>query len=87
MKKTFSPRTRSYILSSGVRKDHVEFGLPDGGPGSRVLGLWGWNNSDPLGDCPDAARYYGRGTFAASLAAGRRVGVAKNATIWSGACG
>jgi hypothetical protein len=40
---------------------------------------------DPLTDCKNAPNYYGYGTYAASVIAGRRYGVAKNATIYSGA--
>lgn len=42
-----------YLISSGVRFDHQEFGYYDGSPGSRVYGSWGFNGTDPLQDCPD----------------------------------
>lgn len=41
---------------------------------------------DPLSDCLDHSLWYGYGTSEASLAAGLRLGVAKNVTIHSGKC-
>ena len=72
-----------YLLSSGVRQDHFEFTRTDGNPGSRVHGSWGYNGLDPLADCGDGFAWYHFGTMAASLIAGRTMGVAPNATIWS----
>lgn len=77
---------RCFCLAlQGVRGDHVEFEYLDGTPGTRAQPFWGFNDSNPLEDCPkDAGRYYGRGSYAASLCCGTSTGVAKGATIQSG---
>jgi hypothetical protein len=75
-----------YVISSGVQADHQEFAQKNADGSfnteiSRVNGLWGVDGIDPKTDCPDGSLWYHFGTWAASLIAGSRVGVAKNATI------
>ncbi|GAB4822994.1 hypothetical protein N2152v2_010040 [Parachlorella kessleri] len=72
-----------YIVSSGVRADHVEFGYLDGQPGTRVKPAWGYLGYKPLEDCPDSSLWFGYGTYVSSLCCGLRAGAAKNATIHS----
>ena len=49
-----------------------------------MQGLWGLSGMNPLQDCNDSSAFFGAGTYAASIMAGRTVGVAKIATVWSG---
>ncbi|KAK9816754.1 hypothetical protein WJX72_004692 [[Myrmecia] bisecta] len=73
-----------YLMSSGIRASHHEFDhVGSSTSGSRIKPAWGYNGSDPLVDCPDYIPWYGFGTFAASLMAGKTLGVAKNATVYS----
>lgn len=73
-----------YLVSSGIQADHKEFEYVDGAPGSRVKPMWGFNGLPPDEDCADGDAWYAFGTYAASLIAGQTVGVAKNATLYSG---
>ncbi len=73
-----------YIISSGIRSDHQEFtervmnegDIDEYGfmkqPDSRVVGLWGVNDSDAMMDCRDAEFYYGRGELSGLVDVCRR---------------
>jgi len=68
--------THIYILDTGIIKTHTEFALPLGGNRigngiNLVPGEASWNTDDDIG----------HGTHVASIAAGRRFGVAKAATL------
>jgi subtilisin family serine protease len=60
-----------YIIDSGIRTTHTDFG-------GRASGAWtGVNDGNGAGDCS------GHGTMVAAAAGGARFGVAKQATLWS----
>jgi subtilisin family serine protease len=68
--------THIYILDTGIIKTHTEFALAQGGNRigngiNLVPGEASWNTDDDIG----------HGTHVASIAAGRRFGVAKAATL------
>ncbi|HEV2853513.1 MAG TPA: S8 family peptidase [Thermoanaerobaculia bacterium] len=68
--------THIYILDTGIVGTHTEFALPGGG--SRIgNGI----NFVPGQLSTDTYDYLGHGTHVASIAAGRRFGVAKGATL------
>lgn len=60
-----------YIIDSGIRTSHQEFG------GRAVGGFTAINDGNGTEDC------YWHGTSVASVAGGSRVGVAKGATLWA----
>lgn len=68
--------THIYILDTGIIKTHTEFALPGGGNRvgngiNLVPGEPSWNTDDDIG----------HGTHVSAIAAGRRFGVAKGATL------
>ena len=64
-----------YLINTGIQSDHVEF-LNADGTGSRVItGEWAFDGTNNTEDCN------GHGTATASLAGGRTVGTAPNATL------
>ena len=68
--------THIYVLDTGIIRTHTEFALPGGGHRvgtgfNLVPGEASWNTDDDVG----------HGTHVASIAAGRRFGVAKAATL------
>ncbi|HSG40880.1 MAG TPA: S8 family peptidase [Thermoanaerobaculia bacterium] len=68
--------THIYILDSGIVGSHTEFALPFGG--TRIGNGTSVTPGEPSWDTYD---YLGHGTHVASIAAGRRFGVAKAATL------
>jgi subtilisin family serine protease len=68
--------THIYILDTGIATGHTEFALPGGG--SRIGNGASFVPGSPSWDTWD---YLGHGTHVASIAAGRRFGVAKAATV------
>jgi subtilisin family serine protease len=63
--------TNIYIIDTGVRITHQEFG------GRAFFGV------DTVDDGHNGADCYGHGTQSASVAAGAQLGIAKQATIWN----
>ena len=64
-----------YVIDTGIQADHPEFRTADGF-GTRVItGEWSFDGSTDTDDCN------GHGTAVASLAGGRTIGTAPNATI------
>jgi len=68
--------THIYILDTGIAGTHTEFALPGGG--SRIGNGISVIATEPSWDTWD---YIGHGTHVAAIAAGRRFGVAKGATL------
>lgn len=66
-----------YVIDTGVQSDHVEFLTADGTKSRVVTGEWSYDGTTNTEDCN------GHGTATASLAGGRTVGTAPNATIHS----
>lgn len=66
-----------YVLDTGINADHKEFLNADGTKSRVVSGAWSYDGTTDTEDCN------GHGTAVASLAAGRTLGTAPNATIHS----
>ena len=66
-----------YIVDTGIQADHPEFLTADGTKSRVVSGEWSLDGTSNTEDCN------GHGTATASLAGGRTVGTAPNATIHS----
>ena len=64
-----------YMLDTGIQTNHSEFLSADGSVSRVVAGGWSFDGSTNTEDCN------GHGTATASLAGGRTVGTAPNATI------
>lgn len=64
-----------YLIDTGVDSSHPEFLTADGSRSRVVSGEWAFDGTNNTDDCN------GHGTATASLAAGRTVGTAPNATI------
>lgn len=66
-----------YIIDSGIRKTHTQFG-------NRARYVPSALNGNFVGDgAPNAEDCYGHGTAVAGVATGSTYGVAKNATVWA----
>ncbi len=66
-----------YVIDTGIDPTHQEFLTADGTASRVISGEWAFDGTNNTGDCN------GHGTAVASLAAGRTLGTAPNATIHS----